>query len=52
MVDKAKSAGHTVVPWEPFNHGSAVDFASKFYTSDAGHVSFWTRPVELLLISF
>ncbi|KAH6677865.1 amidase signature domain-containing protein [Plectosphaerella plurivora] len=36
VVDSLKSAGHTVLPWEPYKHPYAVDLIGGIYASDGG----------------
>ncbi|TQS31824.1 hypothetical protein Golomagni_07882, partial [Golovinomyces magnicellulatus] len=36
VVDAASSAGHTVVPFEPYNHAKGRDIMSNVFKEDAG----------------
>ena len=36
VVSALKSAGHTVVPWEPYKHPYAVNLINGIYASDGG----------------
>ncbi|GKU10305.1 unnamed protein product [Fusarium langsethiae] len=36
VVNKLSEAGHTVIPWEPYQHPYAVDLANRIYASDGG----------------
>ncbi|EXJ78711.1 acetamidase [Capronia coronata CBS 617.96] len=36
VVLALKDNGHTVVPWQPYKHGYAVDLIQKIYSSDGG----------------
>ncbi|KND93498.1 Acetamidase [Tolypocladium ophioglossoides CBS 100239] len=42
VVNRAKQAGHMVVPWEPYKHPYAVDLANRIYASDGGADIFGT----------
>lgn len=42
VVSALKSAGHTVVPWEPYKHPYAVNLINGIYASDGGSDIFET----------